>query len=92
MESAATDFEPGHVEHGVLGLVFAADEFVFLLDRGDALDLREDHERFEGVMAALVADAGDNGTLDAADQARFVVEFLHGVGHLLNILFAGSRS
>jgi hypothetical protein len=80
-------------EHGpATTLIFAADHLVFLLDGGHALHLREDRERFEGVMAALVADAGDDRTLDAADEARFVVELLYGVGHLLNILFACSRS
>ena len=73
------------------GLVFAADEFVLFLDGGDALDLGKHDERFEGVMVAFVADAGDDGAFDAADQAGLVIELLHRVGDLLDVLFTGSR-
>ena len=90
VERAAPNFAAGHVEDGVLGLILAADELEFLLDRCDGFDLGQGDQRFEGVMAALVANAGDDGAFDAADQAGFVLESFHGVGHFLNLLLVAA--
>ena len=42
-------------------------------------------------MVAFVADTGDDGALHAANQAGLVIELLHRVGDLLDVLFTGSR-
>ena len=87
----AADLRAGNVNHRVVRLVFPADEFVFLLDGRNRLNLRVDDQRFERMMTALVADAGDDAAFDAANQPRFVAEFFHGLHNLLDGRFRAAN-
>jgi hypothetical protein len=43
------------------------------------------------LLAALITDACDNSSFDAADNVRVVVEFLDHFGYGLNLGFSGMR-
>src|ERR1043166_5496216 len=92
MKCFAADLQAVHVEDAVLRLVLAADELVFFLNGRDTFDLRKDDEGLKRVMVALVANASDDGTLDAADELGLVSELFHGVHHLLDLLFCAANS
>ena len=74
MELLAADDVVADLDGGILRVGFAADEFVALLDGGDALDdVRKNHgERFERLMGELVADGADDDAGDAAHDVRAV--------------------
>ena len=60
---------------------FAADEFVTLLHRHDALDLRPGVERLEVLVGAFVANRADDRALDAAHDVRLVAELFDFLQH-----------
>src|SRR5206468_4630792 len=72
----SADDRTAHIDCGITGMRFAADELVALLDRHDALDLRPGGERLEALMRALVADRANDRALDSAHDMRLVSQLL----------------
>ena len=68
------DLHAADVDHGIGPVIFARDELELLLDGKDGFHGRQIAQDFEGLVAEFVADAGDDGLFDAADDARLVAQ------------------